>query len=298
MVLVDSDDVIDEVPLPDTTFIKDGPMPLTIATNDKALDVKENDDIPKAPQDEALTTRPSDVTASTDSMDDSPIHSGGSSDSPEPHLDPFDTPESLPSPEPTMTPITTFQQSDTPPVPSAPPGSSAFTVNTINVATKTLYSLRLPGVGKVLAFKSDQSCDIDTLYEQRFKACDVDAFVGKDGDDNTDDDDDSSELSGEFRTANKVYDNDGTMMMDLEAANNHSTTSIVRRIDPPLDPHCDPFAQRVGKKLSWRNVNMTLVRRFYFCWLYFFDNIYEYGFTYSFITSHLSRKQNRERKSS
>ena len=46
---------------------------------------------------------------------------------------------------------------------------------------------------------------------------------------------------------------------DLEA-NRASITSIIRRIDPPLDPNCDPFAQRVGKKLSWRNVNMTLVR--------------------------------------
>ena len=99
-----------------------------------------------------------------------------------------------------------------------------------------------------MAIHSEHSCDVDTLYEQGKKAFDVDAFVGNE--DNTDDDDDSDLPLYRSPTTKRngipVANNDD---FDLEA-NRASTTAIIRRIEPPLDPQCDPFAHRVGKKLS------------------------------------------------
>jgi hypothetical protein len=115
---------------------------------------------------------------------------------------------------------------------------------------ETIYSLRLPGVGKILALKSEQACDVDDLYEENRVACDVDAYV----DEMTDDDD--SESVYPTYTSSSTEATGFSNEDDLEAGNH----SAVRRIDPPLDTHSDPFAQRVGKKLSWYNVNMTLVR--------------------------------------
>ena len=52
----------------------------------------------------------------------------------------------------------------------------------------SLYSVQLPGFGKVLALNSEKSCDVDILYEEQKKAMDVDAFVGVDTDDEEDQD--------------------------------------------------------------------------------------------------------------
>jgi hypothetical protein len=133
-----------------------------------------------------------------------------------------------------------------PTITNVPPPASVY-------VGKKVYALRLPGIGKVLAVKSDQSCDVDDLYEEEKKACDVDAFVDQ-VDDSTDEDDDSDlpVYTSTFRSHNVGND------YDVEA-NCSSQTSIIRKIDPPLDPHCDPFAHRTGKTLSWRNVNMKLV---------------------------------------
>jgi hypothetical protein len=303
MTLADSDLVPDEVVADDTLVIATD-KPLIVTTNDTD-DAAYNcaDDTPKTSQrDDALTTTPlSNATASTsddESLDYSPISNGGSSESPDPkstNSTSNATEERLSQTITTTTVTSPMAMTEEAPhndnqlmgsdiiTPSSPKPviSPILKTNANNqnsnmngkhgeTGTKTLYSLRLPGVGKVLAINSDHSCDVDTLYEQGTKACDVDAFVGNE--DNTDDDDDDSDLPLYTSTvtatmmnggagqshASTFNSNDEDDEFDLEA-NRRSITSIIRRIDPPLDPHCDPFAHRVGKKLSWRNVNMNLV---------------------------------------
>lgn len=271
MTLVDSDDIPDDVDINDTIVVTGKPShPLIVATNDAEMAVTNNiDEATKTPHDDQLLITPlSNVTASTsndESLDYSPISNGGSSESPELHTDTFEANAMT-----TIVPILPTEQAPQPEnklmgsdiiTTSMQPLPPASNQNIGANGAKTLYSLRLPGVGKVLAINSNHSCDVDTLYEQEKKACDVDAFVGKEDDDNTDDDD--SDLPLYTSTANTMNGNNHVVFnhdeLDLEA-NRASNTSIIRRIDPPLDPNCDPFAQRVGKKLSWRNINMTLVR--------------------------------------
>jgi hypothetical protein len=135
-----------------------------------------------------------------------------------------------------------------------PPTLNPVVVTTAGgIRGETIYSLRLPGVGKILALKSEQACDVDDLYEENRVACDVDAYV----DEMTDDDD--SESAYPTYTSSNTEATGFSHEDDLEGGN-HASAATVRRIDPPLDSHSDPFAQRVGKKLSWYNVNMTLVR--------------------------------------
>jgi ABC-type lipoprotein export system ATPase subunit len=130
------------------------------------------------------------------------------------------------------------------------------TIDPPEIRVDALYSLRLPGIGKILAIKSDKACDVDDLYVDEKAACDVDAYV--DNVDTDTDDDDSyypPYPSSTTEATGHSYDD------DLEANNNENSQQsppTVHRIDPPLDSQTDPFAQRVGKKLSWRNVNMTL----------------------------------------
>lgn len=115
----------------------------------------------------------------------------------------------------------------------------------------SLYSVHLPGVGKVLAISGNLSCDVDTLYDQNKMPCDVDAFVGCV---DTDDEDIDVEMykSPVKSIAKSDSSTRGTIdeNFDLEACNESIGS---------LDPQCDPFAHRSGKKLTWRNVNMCLV---------------------------------------
>jgi hypothetical protein len=181
--------------------------------------------------------------------------------------------------------------------------ATPININTGTSSTSNLYSILLPGVGRVLAVaNSQQSCDVDTLYDQETKPCDVDAYV-----DSTDiDDDDSTEHDDQDNNSNvRMYispnkltskngldrydygedDNDNNRGNQLISSSTHGTAdefdieanrasivSIIRRVNEsslfsssltaPLDPECDPFAKRTGKTLSWRNINMTLVRFF------------------------------------
>jgi hypothetical protein len=106
------------------------------------------------------------------------------------------------------------------------------TSNSSGIAAARTASQMLPGFGKMLALPSQQ-------------ACDVDAFV---------DDDDATSVVSSTDTTGDLYD-------DLEAnGNSRPRTPSIRKVEPPLDPNTDPFTPRVGKTLSWRNINMTLVR--------------------------------------
>ena len=305
MTLADSDDVVvDDIVIAST----DQHSPLVVTTNDADTVVMKNDsrntngkssdDTPKASQNDPLATPLSNVTASTsndESLDDdspmsngdrgseSPVHPNAdiAANEPSRNITPLVLTEAAPSQkQQQQQPVNAWMGSDIIRTTSSQPAvTAAFNSHTNKhqeTGAKTLYSLRLPGVGKVLAINSDNSCDVDTLYEQGTKACDVDAFVGNDDNTEDDDDDDDSDLplySSPMSTMNGAYGTSGYInsnnihkngtfrdheLDDLEA-NRASSTSIIRRIDPPLDPHCDPFAQRVGKKLTWQNVNMTLV---------------------------------------
>ena len=146
----------------------------------------------------------------------------------------------------------------------------------------SLYSVQLPGFGKVLALNSEKSCDVDILYEEQKKAMDVDAFVGVDTDDEEDQDFPvytsttakamESIPEGIFASSKNVY------IDDIEA--NYIPSSLVvdsRPMDALDHPNSDPFAQRMGKKLSWRNVNMTLVRFSYLRLCRFPQNTQQYN---------------------
>jgi hypothetical protein len=286
MTLADSDLVPDEMVADDMVVVAtDKPSSLMVATN--CVDTAGrgandyNGDTPKESHDGSILTTPlSNVTASTsndESLDESPSDSSEAPDPTEaivtevsegPSRTIIATTGSEPTPQMDNKNLTGSDSISTEPPPVVlPPALSKQNTTNENhgIDAKTLYSLRLPGVGKVLAINTVHSCDIDTLYEQGKKACDVDAFVGND--DNTDDDDSDLPLysstirnggMGHCHHRNDNDDDDEEEEFDIEA-NRASITSIIRRIDPPLDPHCDPFAHRVGKKLSWRNVNMTLV---------------------------------------
>lgn len=127
----------------------------------------------------------------------------------------------------------------------------------------SLYSVQLPGYGKVLALNSEKACDVDVLYEEQKRAVDVDAFVGIDTDDE-EDEDFPVYTSTTKTTCTAIPEGIVTHnadVYDIEA--NHSPSSLAATSCPidalSLDPNSDPFAQRVGKKLTWRNINMTLV---------------------------------------
>jgi hypothetical protein len=135
----------------------------------------------------------------------------------------------------------------------------------------SLYSVQLPGFGKVLAVNSEKSCDLDVLYEEQKRAIDVDAFVDADTDDEEEEHDfplyPSNLAKVEDSIPEGIFAQNNTSMYDIEA--NHTPSSMAMEtlaMDAlSLDPNSDPFAQRVGKKLSWRNVNMTLVCYFHMC---------------------------------
>lgn len=52
---------------------------------------------------------------------------------------------------------------------------------------------------------------------------------------------------------------------EMGASNSVEKPSLVARKSSTLDRHDDPFAQREGKTLTWRQVNMTLVSILVMC---------------------------------
>jgi hypothetical protein len=281
MPLADSDLIDDIVFDKDAYAEADTRAPLVIAATNDDSNRADGCGSPKASYDDQISTPMSNVTASTtgsneESVDNSPRCSPDAPTTMTINEEQLLVPGTVPTTttklphEPTLE----LPQEPTLELPQQPTlVGSSITIsqplsdaseksNNRSCSTKTLYSLRLPGVGKILAINSEQSCDVDALYEQEKKACDVDAYLDAD-----DTDDDDSELplysSMENQRCKSMTEKSTVTMEDNEfdlEANRASIVSIIRRIDPPLDPHCDPFAQRVGKTLSWRNVNMTLVR--------------------------------------
>ena len=131
-----------------------------------------------------------------------------------------------------------------------------------NDGGRALYAVQLAGYGKVLALNSEKSCDVDILYDEQKRAVDVDAFVGIDTDD--EENEDFPVYTPKTKTCPAIPEGIVARMTDaydIEA--NHSPSSLDDVCHPidtlSLDSNSDPFAQRVGKKLTWRNVNMTLV---------------------------------------
>jgi hypothetical protein len=95
----------------------------------------------------------------------------------------------------------------------------------------------LPGIGKVLATPSQNPCDVDAYMGQAFPAdSDTSSDYGSPGG--------HSMASGDT--------------VDLESSSPVSDKG--RRQEIVLDPNSDPFTPRAGKTLTWKNVNMTLVR--------------------------------------
>jgi hypothetical protein len=139
-----------------------------------------------------------------------------------------------------------------------PPARNSSGINTSAMSTLGdggNASKFFPGIGKILALPSQQ-------------ACDVDAFVGSNTYDENDDA--ASSMGSSTGTTGVSYRYD-----DFEPnGNSMPSTHSVRKDVPPLDPDTDPFASRVGKTLTWRNVNMTLVR----CVLDFWTNIHSDDF--------------------
>jgi hypothetical protein len=129
----------------------------------------------------------------------------------------------------------------------------------------SLYSMQLPGFGRVLAVNTRKSCDVDILYEEQKKAVDVDAFVDVDTDEEEEEEEQDLPM---YQSKTKESIPEGILAHcnfnggydDIEAPSSLDLESCTMDKLSTLDPNSDPFAQRVGKKLSWRKVNMTLVR--------------------------------------